>query len=286
MPETIDWDSIRRPIDLPELHPGTPCPRTEGRRVSPHFGFGLGNGPAYPALGPDGVLNYGGGRKEGGWFYFKVLWYVSPDYSGPIFVRGGQLDGSNRLRFNEGADPPTELLLQGGGTVVGAPGWRHWPSYTRVRAPGCYAYQADGQDFSQVIVFQAVEARPQELTPLPTTRLPHDLSVHSGVRLDDHQVRLSLGGADHLVLRLDIGPSERAPLALACDWEANRLDTKAGTVLWKIDPEHDWPDIASWDDSCRRYHLELLDADPGSWSEADLGSLVEAFSEAADCGES
>jgi hypothetical protein len=32
-------------------------------------------------------------------------------------------------------------------------GWRNMPSYTRVRAPGCYGYQIDGTSFSRVIVF-------------------------------------------------------------------------------------------------------------------------------------
>lgn len=35
------------------------------------------------------------------------------------------------------------------------------PSTTRVRAPGCYAYQVDGTTFSSVIVFGA--------KPYPTT---------------------------------------------------------------------------------------------------------------------
>lgn len=29
------------------------------------------------------------------------------------------------------------------------------PSFTRVREPGCYAYQVDGLGFSYVIVFEA-----------------------------------------------------------------------------------------------------------------------------------
>jgi len=33
--------------------------------------------------------------------------------------------------------------------------WRQFPSYTRVRARGCYAYQIDGTNFSTVVVFRA-----------------------------------------------------------------------------------------------------------------------------------
>ncbi|MBA2462339.1 MAG: hypothetical protein H0V45_11335 [Actinobacteria bacterium] len=39
-----------------------------------------------------------------------------------------------------------ELQLEGGGDN---------PSLTRLRAPGCYAYQVDGRTFSYVIVFEA-----------------------------------------------------------------------------------------------------------------------------------
>jgi hypothetical protein len=37
----------------------------------------------------------------------------------------------------------------------GVHGWREFPSYTRVRAPGCYAYQIGGTNFSRVVVFRA-----------------------------------------------------------------------------------------------------------------------------------
>jgi hypothetical protein len=34
--------------------------------------------------------------------------------------------------------------------------WADYPSYTRVRAPGCYAYVVDGLGVHKVIVFRAV----------------------------------------------------------------------------------------------------------------------------------
>lgn len=114
--EFADWDRLRRPLDLPTLDPGVPCPRIEGSRVSPQFGFGLGAGPAYPTLGPDGVLDYGGERAEGGWFYAKVLWFATPDYADPIFARGRQLGGPNEVRFDRGAIPPAERRLAVGAT--------------------------------------------------------------------------------------------------------------------------------------------------------------------------
>ncbi len=72
---------------------------------------------------------------------------VSPDYSGPVVVRGRQLDGSNGTAFH------TE---QGSATISDtaiAPGqWRSWGG--RLSGPsGCYGLQVDGVGFSEVIVF-------------------------------------------------------------------------------------------------------------------------------------
>jgi hypothetical protein len=287
MTKTTDWDSLRRPLHLPALEEGAFCPRSEGKRFAPQLGFGPGNGPVHPAsLGPDGVMNYGGGREDGGWFYLKVLWAATPDYAGPILVRGRQLDGLHEVRFEGGADPVREMRLENGGVIVGASGLRNWPSYTRVRVPGCYAYQVDCLDFSEVIVFQAVKAKPGELTPLPAWEegpnpLPRELAVTSGVRLDDGAVRLALTGAGHLVLRLDVRPAQDAPLDLPGQG-VRPLDTTAGTVLWQADPEQRWPRVATWDDGRRRYRLEVLDADPDAWSERDLKTLVEAFAAAPE----
>jgi len=62
---------------------------------------------------------------------------------------GSSLDGPNELRFDNGMLPPRAMK------ILRAPPPRGRPSYTRVRAPGCYAYQVDGLGFSYVIVFEA-----------------------------------------------------------------------------------------------------------------------------------
>jgi hypothetical protein len=46
--------------------------------------------------------------------------------------------------------PPVELRIPATNRAL-----RYRPSYTRLRAPGCYAYQIDGTTFSRVIVFAA-----------------------------------------------------------------------------------------------------------------------------------
>ena len=75
-------------------------------------------------------------------------------YASRALVRGRQLDGPNEVRFVHGypgftaekiLNPVPELRIEGSDT----------PSLTRVRAPGCYAYQVDGRTFSYLVVFEA-----------------------------------------------------------------------------------------------------------------------------------
>jgi hypothetical protein len=143
---------------LPALAPGSPCPTAHGHPISPSFGLGLGDGPAYPVgLESTGILQYAppANFDSHDWGGQKVLWAVdTPHYSGVVLIRGHQLNGPNELRFERGDVPPTELRIT---PFPGTPdGWTGQPSYTRVRAPGCYAYQIDGLTFSQHIIFEAV----------------------------------------------------------------------------------------------------------------------------------
>ncbi|HEX9299631.1 MAG TPA: hypothetical protein VF968_05830 [Actinomycetota bacterium] len=96
-----------------------------------------------------------------GWGGNKVLWVVSSAYTGPVLIRGEQLDGPRSLGFSLGGPPAyTELQLPPGKAPRGNGGWREWPTETRLQASGCYAYQVDGTDFSEVIGFRAVAASP------------------------------------------------------------------------------------------------------------------------------
>jgi hypothetical protein len=154
------WVTLRqRPLKLPTVIPGRPCPIGPAQIVSPAFGTALGTGPIYPVgLGTDAVLTFSSAGFNGPWGGQKVLWVGDPAYHGLALVRGHQLDGPNEVRFNTGTDPAAELRLDTSKPDNTTGGWANWPSYTRVRAPGCYAYQVDGSDFSLVIPFTAVSA--------------------------------------------------------------------------------------------------------------------------------
>ena len=164
------WRSLHRPLHVPRVATGAPCP------VSPTTSVDLGvegvrrlrgRGPAYPTLTgseqtlefvypPSAQSQFAGSSWSGN----KVLWWVSGRYHGPVLIRGRQLDGPNLLRFDDGRVPPAETRIRPGPGYGPSNGARDHPSYTRVRAPGCYGYQIDGIGFSRVIVFRAVRTPP------------------------------------------------------------------------------------------------------------------------------
>jgi hypothetical protein len=155
------WTMLeQRQMQVPTLAPGSPCPAAHGHAISPSFGLGLGDGPAYAVgLGSAGRLDYAPPANFGShvWGGQKVLWAVdTSSYPGVVLIRGHQVDGPNEVRFERGDVPPTELRVTPSPETPD--GWTGQPSYTRVRAPGCYAYQVDGLTFSQHILFQAVPA--------------------------------------------------------------------------------------------------------------------------------
>jgi hypothetical protein len=124
--------------------------------VSTAFGPGQGEGHVHP-IGLDAGVSVKGTHEEGGWYFVKTLWVSDASYSGPVLVRGGQLEGNHELRFEDGASPGLELDLPvdaGASSPGEEPGWREWPSFTRVEASGCYAFQVDGTGFTETVVFE------------------------------------------------------------------------------------------------------------------------------------
>ena len=124
---------------------------TRPARAASRFGAAQGVGPVYPVGGFPVFHFVYPVRPEQLWYPSewsgnKILW-VARTYRGPALVRGRQLDGPNEVRFDLERVPVKEMYL---GLKT-----RERPSTTRVRAPGCYAWQVDGTSFSRVIVFRA-----------------------------------------------------------------------------------------------------------------------------------
>jgi hypothetical protein len=157
---------VRHVRHFPRLPPGATCPRTPGGHATHHEEIiTLGHGPAYPIFGfavappaAGGVVDYqreGNGRRHaGGLWGDKVLFAVSPSYTGTFTVEGTQIDGTGQI----------DWLIENGRLVrkLELPegfGWHWYPTEALLRGAGCYALRIDGASFSDLIVFEAVSDR-------------------------------------------------------------------------------------------------------------------------------
>jgi hypothetical protein len=152
-----------RSLNLPTLTDGEPCPvTTVWTSPSTDLGPLLGDGPARVGLGNvDGAAtltiapaaNFGSTEWGGN----KVLWALDASNEGPALIRGKELGGPNEVRFNGGAEPSRELVLDP--TVRSTPlegGWIDFPASMRVRTPGCYILQIDTESGTTTLIFEAV----------------------------------------------------------------------------------------------------------------------------------
>lgn len=150
------WDFLRRrPLTDVRVAPGEACPVTTETGQVGSWPV-LGRGPAYP-MGTHSVITIRFPPPQGWgavWSGTKRVWLLDTRYASRALVRGRQLDGPNELRFVHGypgftaektLNPVRELLIEGNDA----------PSLTRLRAPGCYAYQVDGRTFSYLVIFEA-----------------------------------------------------------------------------------------------------------------------------------
>lgn len=161
--QTDQWTKLRRPLHLPRLAAGAPCPlshvdpRVPWKRTNIFGGSGVGRGPVYPGLPGAFLMATRDTQYKGPWFGEKVFWYVTPAYQGPVLIRGHRLDGPQRMGFNGQRRANPELRIAPHQTVSwdGQPrGSRGVPSGVRVLKPGCYGMQIDGTTFSRVVVIR------------------------------------------------------------------------------------------------------------------------------------
>jgi hypothetical protein len=119
---------LHRRLRIPRIEVGARCPRTRGGRPDRRIAIALGDGPADPVMGmaasppsPAGVVDLSDDLRQKGWYFHKTLWAVSRRYSGPVLIRGREVDGSGPLRFTvNGRTALAELSF-------GAERSPHWP---------------------------------------------------------------------------------------------------------------------------------------------------------------
>jgi hypothetical protein len=122
----------------------------------PAVAFPRGRGPVFVGLGTGEVVHYAAdGREDEGWHYYKSLWAVAPTYRGPVIIAGGQVGGTEPLRFNPAARFPGRKLAELRFPAEPGTRWRFGPSDTLFRAPGCYAFDVRGDGFRYAITFRA-----------------------------------------------------------------------------------------------------------------------------------
>src|SRR2546422_3831362 len=145
---------IARPMKLPAVQPGAPCPITPVANVSPGVANPRGRGPFY----------LGGPMPAGAFPWNKTVYIVTGSpVPGPVLFRGGRIDGVGRLQFSgqpaASSDKATHLTAEGGVSddfydralqQRGGGALYVYPS-----TKGCYAIQIDASAYEDVIVVSA-----------------------------------------------------------------------------------------------------------------------------------
>ncbi len=162
---------LSRPLHFPSLGPGGSCPASPGTTFNNSFfgGIALGSGRVRVLLADSGDILHGRVNvvpytSVPGWFAIQTLWFSLPGYNGPFVVHAKRLgEASSTIEVQpsgEGLTPGSgPLVVPAGPTANTKDGYRTMPGSTWITAPGCYAWQVDGLNFSEIIVFDALRSQ-------------------------------------------------------------------------------------------------------------------------------
>jgi hypothetical protein len=157
---------LSRPLHLPSLQPGQPCPTSSGYTVNNSYfaGKALGDGPVRVLLDDTGDVLRGrvditAGSKQS-WHALQTLWFAKPGYRGPFVIRAANLGAGGPIEVQPGSSGLTPgsgpLAVAAGPTINTGDGYRTVPGSTWVTSPGCYGWQIDGRGFSETIIVRVV----------------------------------------------------------------------------------------------------------------------------------
>jgi hypothetical protein len=154
---------LSRPLHFPSLVRGGSCPTSPGTTFNNSYfgGIALGSGPVRVLLADSGDIRHG--RVDlypsdvRGWSALQTLWFAMPGYNGPFVIRAERIGQSGPIKVQHGSEPGAgPLVVPAGPTINTAHGYRTVPGGTWVKSGGCYAWQVDGLNFSEVIVIDAL----------------------------------------------------------------------------------------------------------------------------------
>lgn len=166
--QSIFASLLAKPLHVPALLQGKHCPATRGTPIeSAPFagGVAFGRGPVRLLIANEGDLQVGqvdlGSTVVPGWSALQTLWISVPSYKGPFVVRARRLGESGPIEVQSGGSGLLPgngpLLVSSGSTLHSQDGYRTVQGSTWVRSAGCYAWEVDGQHFSEVIVVDMVK---------------------------------------------------------------------------------------------------------------------------------
>ena len=148
--------------------PPTSCPPGPNpQTVSPDFGPGLGQAPAWAVAfssGAHGAVLFLQGEATIGphGYYQKVLWVIQPNYSHPVHLSGRDSDRGSPLWFQIGdraaaTAPVLDPTQPGAGYDATNPNqvFAAYPSYLFIPHAGCYVLEASWPEGHWRIPFAA-----------------------------------------------------------------------------------------------------------------------------------
>jgi hypothetical protein len=155
-PTRLTFDQLAaRPLKLPAIAPGKPCPATSVNRA----------GGTAPRIGTHVLLGFGAPGPTGNSPWNKTVWEQTAPPLANVLLRGGRVDGQGSLYFEGGdagpAGPPAVTAVDPQGRTAYFLGEMRLPArsggsfYTYPTTSGCYAIQADSSRFTEVLVFDA-----------------------------------------------------------------------------------------------------------------------------------
>ena len=159
---------LNRSLHFPVLQPGQRCPASHGSSsmvtIGDNTGTEFGNGPVRVLIGASrhGVAVLLAHTSAPPWLGFKTAWFSVPGYEGPFVIRAKRLGHPGPVSLAGTPAAMAPLVVPRGPTIDtvplgnGRPGYRSVQSVLWVRSPGCYAWQVDGLEFSEIIVVRAV----------------------------------------------------------------------------------------------------------------------------------